>query len=613
MADQASHLPQQSGWQIYRRLLSYSFSKWQYLALGSLALMVLSGMEALMVYLLGPFIDGSFVDKNYNDIKWIPVAMVVIFLVRGIANFIGTYLIGFVGAHVTKTLRQEMFERVQFLPTYYFDQQSSGTLLSKFSYDVEQITGAAVKSLRSLVEDTFKVVFLLGVMFINNWKLTLLFLIVIPVIAAIVAYTSKLFRKFSTKMQKSVGKITNIVEESVIGHRIVKIFGGQQYEIDKFEHANERFRRNSMRKITTKAASTPVIHTLVGFVLVAVLAIAARPGIAAEETAGGFVSFIIAMIAILTPARKLTLLNEILQTGIAAGLSVFGLIDSDKEKDPASKALANCKGKVEFNNVCFKYATRDEKAVEQINLQIKSGETIAFVGRSGSGKTTVVNLLPRFYDIDSGSISIDGVNITEVSLSSLRNQVAIVNQDVTLFNDTIANNIAYAQGIDSQDARVIEAAEAARVTEFTDKLPDKLNTLVGENGVLLSGGQRQRIAIARALLKDAPILILDEATSALDTESEQYIQKALELLQKDRTTLVIAHRLSTIEKADRIVVMDAGAIVEIGSHRELLDKGGTYASLYELQKSEPNNGSDSGHDSETGNQSGNQTGLVLNV
>ncbi len=587
MAEQASNLPKQSGWQIYRRLLSYTLSKWQYLVLGSLALIVLSGMEALMVYLLGPFIDSSFVEKNYSEIKWIPIALLAIFLIRGVANFVGTYLIGYVGAHVIKTLRQQMFERIQFLPTNYFDHQSTGTLLSKFSFDVEQIIGAAVKSLRSLVEDTFKVIFLLGVMFINNWKLTLLFLIVIPVIAAIVGYTSKLFRKFSTKMQKSVGKITHIVEESIIGHRIVKIFGGQKYEIEKFEYANERYRRNKMRKITTKAASTPVIHTLVGFVLVAVLAIAARPEFATEETAGGFVSFIIAMIAILTPARKLTLLNEILQTGIAAGLSVFELIDSEKEQDSASKILPNCTGRVEYNDVCFKYTTRDEKAVEHINLSIEPGETVAFVGKSGSGKTTIVNLLPRFYDVDSGSITIDSVSTTDLSLASLRNQIAIVNQDVTLFNDTIANNIAYAQGMDSQDKRVIEAAEAARVLEFTDKLPDKLNTLVGENGVLLSGGQRQRIAIARALLKDAPILILDEATSALDTESEKFIQKALELLQKDRTTLVIAHRLSTIEKADRIVVMDNGTIVEIGSHKELLHKDQAYALLYKMQRSEP--------------------------
>ncbi len=587
MAEQASNLTKQSGWRIYRRLLSYSISKWKYLLLGSIALMFLSGMEALMVYLLGPFIDSSFVEKNYEEIKWIPIALLVIFILRGIANFVGTYLIGFVGVFVTKTLRQQMFERVQFLPTNYFDQQATGTLLSKFSYDVEQIVGAAVKSLRSLVEDVFKVIFLLAVMFINNWKLALLFLIVVPIIAVIVGYTSKLFRKFSTKMQKSVGKITHIVEESIIGHRIVKIFGGQQYEIDKFEHANERYRRNNMRKITTKAASTPVIHTLVGFVLVAVLAIAARPEIATEETAGGFVSFIIAMIAILTPAKKLTLLNEILQTGIAAGKSVFELIDSEKEKDPASKVLSNCKGRVEYNDVCFKYTSREAKALEHINLTVESGETVAFVGKSGSGKTTIVNLLPRFYDVDSGSITIDGVNTKDLSLASLRGQIAIVNQDVILFNDTIANNIAYAQKIDAQDKRVTEAAEAARVLEFTDKLPGKLNTLVGENGVLLSGGQRQRIAIARALLKDAPILILDEATSSLDTESEQYIQNALELLQKDRTTLVIAHRLSTIEKADRIVVMDKGTIVEIGSHKELLHKDEAYASLYKTQISEP--------------------------
>lgn len=587
MVEQASNLPKQSGWQIYRRLLSYTFTKWKYLLLGSLALMFLSGMDALIVYLLGPFIDSTFVEKNYEEIKWIPIALLVIFVLRGVANFVGTYLIGHVGAYVIKTLRQQMFDRVQFLPTYYFDHQTTGTLLSKFSYDVEQIIGAAVKSLRSLVEDSFKVIFLLAVMFINNWKLTLLFLIVVPVIAAIVGYTSKLFRKFSTKMQKSVGKITHIVEESIIGHRIVKIFGGQQYEIDKFEYANERYRRNNMRKITTKAASMPVIHMLVGFVLVAVLAISARPEIASEETAGGFVSFIMAMIAILTPARKLTLLNEILQTGIAAGQSVFELIDSEKENDSASKTLSGCKGMVEYKDVCFKYASRDSKALEHINLTIEPGETIAFVGKSGSGKTTIVNLLPRFYNIDSGSITIDSINTTDLSLASLRDQIAIVNQNVILFNDTIANNIAYAQNISPQDKRIVEAAEAARVLEFTDKLPDKLDTLVGENGVMLSGGQRQRIAIARALLKNAPILILDEATSSLDTESEQYIQKALDLLQKDRTTLVIAHRLSTVEKADRIVVMDKGSIVEIGSHKELLSKDKTYALLYKMQINKP--------------------------
>ena len=585
MAEQAET---QTGWKIYRRLLSYSFSKWQYLLLGSIALIVLSGMDALMVYLLGPFIDSSFVDKNYEEIKWIPIAILIIFIVRGVANFIGTYLIGYVGAYVVKLLRKEMFDRVQFLPTNYFDKQATGTLLSKFSYDVNQVTGAAVKSLRSIVEDSFKVIFYLAVMFINNWKLTILFLVVVPIIAVIVAYTSKLFRKFSQKMQKSVGKITHIVEESVVGHRIVKIFGGQKYEIDKFEHANERFRRNNMRKVVTKAASTPVIHILVGFVLVAVLAIAAQPGIASEETAGGFVSFIIAMTAILTPARKLTLLNEILQTGIAAGQSVFALIDTEQEKDQASKTLSISKGEIKYNNVCFKYESREVKALEKIDLTILPGETIAFVGKSGSGKTTIVNLLPRFYEIDDGTITIDDVDINEFSLASLRNQIAIVNQDVTLFNDTIANNIAYAQNLDANDEKVIQAAEAARVVEFTSKLPDGLHTLVGENGVLLSGGQRQRIAIARALLKDAPILILDEATSALDTESEQSIQNALEILQQDRTTLVIAHRLSTIEKADRIVVMDKGQIVEIGNHQELLDQNNAYAALYKMQLSEPN-------------------------
>ena len=580
MAKSASR---QNSWHTYRRLLGYTFSKWQYLLLGSLALLVFSGLDALTVYLLGPFIDGAFVDKNYDEIKWIPIAFLLVIVFRGIANFIGTYFIGYVGAYIIKALRQKMFNRLQYLPTRYFDYQITGSLLSKFSYDVEHVIGAASKSLRSLVEDTSKIIFLLTVMLMNNWKLTLMFLVVAPVIAAVVGYTSRLFRKFSTRMQRSVGKITHIVEESIIGHRIVKIFGGQEYEIQKFEHANERYRRNNLRKVMTKAASTPVIQMLIGLVLVAVLAIAARPAVASGESAGEFMAFIIAMMWILTPARKLTLVNEILQTGIAAGESVFELIDTEKEHESSGKRLEGCKGKIEYKEVCFKYASRKDKALEGINLTIEPGETVAFVGKSGSGKSTIINVLPRFYDVDKGEILMDGINIEELSLVSLREQIAIVSQEVILFNDTIANNIAYAKNIESNDRRVVEAAKAARVLEFTDKLPDGLDTLVGENGVLLSGGQRQRIAIARALLKDAPVLILDEATSSLDTESEKYIQAALEVLQKNRTTLIIAHRLSTTEKANRVVVMDKGRIVEIGRHQELLEHNRVYAGLYKLQ------------------------------
>lgn len=579
----AVNASKQSSWQTYRRLLSYTFSKWQYLLLGSIALLIFSGLDASIAYLLGPFIDGTYVEKNYEAIKWIPIALLVIIILRGIANFIGTYLIGYIGAYVIKALRQEMFNRVQYYPTSFFDQQATGEILSKFSYDVEKVIGAAVKSLRSLVEDTSKIIFLLVVMFAINWKLAVLFLVIAPLIAAVVAYTSKLFRKFSDRMQKSVGKITHIVEESIVGHRIVKIFGGQEYEIQKFDKANEKYRRNNLRKVTTKAASTPIIQMLVGFVVVAILAIAALPEIASEESAGGFVSFIVAMIWILTPARKLALVNEILQTGIAAGQSVFELIDNEKEHETSSDVFQDCKGKIEYKEVTFKYETREDQALKNINLSIEPGETIAFVGKSGSGKSTIVNLLPKFYTIDQGEILIDGKNISDVSLKSLREQMSIVNQEVVLFNDTIANNIAYATNLDANDSRVIKAAEAARVLEFTDKMPEKLNTLVGENGVLLSGGQRQRIAIARALLNDAPILILDEATSSLDTESEKYIQSALELLQKNRTTLVIAHRLSTIENADRIVVMEKGRIIEIGRHHELLQRNQSYAGLYKMQ------------------------------
>ena len=583
----APNASKHNGWQIYRRLLAYTFSQWQYLLFGSVALLIFSGLNALIPYLLGPFIDNTYVDKNFNEIKWIPYALLAIIILRGIVNFIGTYFIGYIGAHVIKTLRQEMFNRVQFFPTHYFDHLATGEILSKFSFDVERVIGAAVKSLRSLIQDTSHILFLLGVMFINNWRLTLIFLVVAPLIAAVVGYTSKLFRKFGTRMQKSVGKITHIVEESIIGHRIVKIFGGQEYEINKFEQANEKYRRTNLRMVMTKASSTPIIQMLVGFVLVAVLAIAARPSLSAEETAGGFISFIVAMVWILTPARKLTLVNEILQTGIAAGQSVFELIDTEKERDSSSNVLANCKGRIEYQDVCFKYVSRDEQALEHINLKIESGETVAFVGKSGSGKSTIVNLLPKFYATDQGKILIDGKDISDVSLASLREQIAIVSQEVVLFNDTIANNIAYAENLQANDERVLRAAEAARVSEFTDKLPDKLSTLVGENGVLLSGGQRQRIAIARALLKNSPILILDEATSSLDTESEKYIQAALKLLQENRTTLVIAHRLSTIEKADRIVVMGKGRILETGKHHKLLEHNKAYASLYKLQINQP--------------------------
>ena len=579
----ASQSSKQNGWQIYRRLLRYTFSKWQYLLLGSIALLAFSGLNALLVYLIGPFVDNTYVDKNFENIKWIPFALLGIIILRGISNFAGVYLIGFVGAHVIKELRQEMFNCVQFLPAQYFDHKATGEILSKFSFDVERVIGASVKSLRSLIQDSSQILFLLGVMFYNNWKLTLVFTFVTPLIAAAVGYTSKLFRKYSSRMQKSVGKITHIVEEGITGHRIVKIFGGQQYEIDKFEVANEKYRRSNLKMIMTKAASAPVIQFIIGVMLVLVLAIATRPTIAADETAGSFVSLLVAMVWILTPARKLSLVNEILQMGIAAGQSIFELIDTEKEKETVTKELNKCEGRIEYQDVSFKYSSRKDQALEHINLVIEPGETVAFVGKSGSGKSTIVNLLPKFYDVDEGKILIDGIDIHDVTLKSLRQQLSIVSQEVVLFNDTIAKNIAYATSLDANDPKILQAAESARVLEFTDKLPDKLESLVGENGVLLSGGQRQRIAIARALLKDAPILILDEATSSLDTESEKYIQNALEILQKNRTTLVIAHRLSTIEMADRIVVMEKGQIIEIGKHRDLIKKNRAYANLYLMQ------------------------------
>lgn len=532
--------------------------------------------------LLIPLIDDAFAADSTKPIIWIPIATALIFLVRSFGSFLGLYFTGSVGQQVVKVLRGEMHEKLLYLPAEYYDSASSGQLLSKFSFDVERVTWATSKSIPILVRDSLTVISLLGLMIYLSWKLTLILFIASPLVYIAVAFATKRFRKLSHRIQASVGDITSIVEEAVNGHYIVKLFTAEKDQIDRFEAINDKNRRNQTKFVAVKAVNTPLVQLILGVAFAIVIYVAFLPAVKAGLTPGKFASFVTAVMGMLNAARKLTTINQILQSGIAASESVFTLIDQPVHKNEGTVELSNCQGHVEFDAVSFSYSSQDESALENISLSAKQNQLIAFVGKSGSGKSTLVKLIPRFYDYQSGEIRIDGDRITDITLDSLRKNISMVSQDVILFNDTIENNIAYAMP-DKSKQEIIDAAERAHATEFINKLPNKFDTLVGDKGTLLSGGQRQRIAIARALLKDAPILILDEATSSLDSESEYHIQQALKELQKSRTTFVIAHRLSTIEKADKIFVMDHGKVLESGSHADLISAKGAYSQLYQHQ------------------------------
>ena len=571
----------------YRRLVAYTFNYWNIflMAIAGMILVALSqpGFAALMK----PMLDGSFVDKNPDTIKWVPFAIVAVFLIRAFGGFISDYGMSWVGRMIIKDLRDEMFEKLMLLPGDYYDKNSTGNTISKFTYDVEQVAQAATNAITIIIRDVLMVVSLIGYMFYISPLLAALFLLVGPVIAFLISLVSKRFRKVSQRIQQSMGKVTHVVEEAIQAQRVVKIFGGQEYEKNQFSVSNETNRKQNMRLVATTSISTPVIQIIVAFALAGIIYMATMEGMKDSITVGSFVAFITAMMMLFAPVKRLTNVNAILQKGIAAADSIFNLLDTQAEHDEGEYKTDRVAGNIDFNNINFRYASNPDRYVlKSINLHIKAGQTIAFVGRSGSGKSTLVNLLPRLYDTFEGEIQIDGHDTRHYALESLRNQIAYVGQEIVLFNDTVEHNIAYGSLHNYSEEDVIAAAKSAHAYEFIVQMKDGLQTIVGEKGVLLSGGQRQRIAIARALLKNAPILILDEATSALDTESERYIQSALVELIKNRTTLVIAHRLSTIEKADLIVVMDEGKIVETGSHKELLVKGGHYSALHSMQFSE---------------------------
>ncbi len=570
--------PMDSGWQVYKRLLGYTRRFWFPFLLGTAGFIFNAQTEWAAALLLKNIINAiQGQDQAFKNL--FPLMIIGIFVARGAGTFMGNYFMSLVARNIVYELRQEIFAKLMTMPASYYHLNSPARVAAKIIYNVEQVTGAATDAIKTLVREGFIVVGLLGFLFYTNWRLSLSLLLVGPLAAGMVRVAGKRFRKLSKRAQATMGDINHIANEAITGYAVVKTYGGEPYERARFEKSSKDNLKQGMKMVVTSSINTPLIQLLMATAMAGVIYMALQPGIMGDISAGEFVAYITAAGLLAKPVRSLTEVNEKLQRGIAAAQSVFELLDLKPEKDDGKLQAERLKGDIEFRDVSFAY-NPSEPVLKQINLHITPGQTVALVGRSGSGKTTLVNLLPRFYDTGSGEIRLDGERIEDYALSSLRLNIATVSQKVVLFDDNIANNIAYGAYRDAPREQVIAAAKAAYAHEFIEKLPQGYDTPVGQDGVQLSGGQRQRIAIARALLKNAPILILDEATSALDNESEFYIQKALEEVMKGRTTLVIAHRLSTIENADHIVVMDRGAVIEAGTHVELLAKGGMYAQLH---------------------------------
>lgn len=572
--------------QLYLRLLGYVKPYWRTFAISIIAMAVTAATEPLLPALLKPMLDGTFVHKDDTVIKLAPILILVIFFVRGVSSFVGTYAISWVGNKVVMVLREKMFHKLLTLPTRYYDDHATGNLISKLTFDVTQVTAAATNVVTVSVKDSIMIVGLLGWLFYLNWQLTLLSLLMLPVIAVILKFINARLRNASRDSQRAMGDITQVIEESVAAHKVVKLFGGQQYESDRFSDQANWVRRHTMKQAMAAAINVPIVQMVAAIALAVIVYLATVQSRNDETTVGGFLSFIAAMLMLTAPIKRLTGVSESLQRGLAASESIFELLDTPGETNTGMVAIDRAAGQISFEHVSLSYQQDERLALRDICLDIPAGQAIALVGPSGGGKSTLANLVPRFYQPSSGRITLDGHDLADLTLGSLRANIALVSQEVVLFNDTVAANIAYGQMREVPESEIVAAAKAAHAMEFISEMPQGLNTMVGERGVKLSGGQRQRIAIARAILKNAPILILDEATSALDSESERHVQAALNTLMQGRTSLVIAHRLSTIEKADKIVVLQKGEIVELGTHRELLEMNGVYAQLHRIQFSD---------------------------
>lgn len=570
--------------QLFTRLIGYVAPYKPAFAGGLVATVIMAATQPMLAALMKPLLDGTFVEKDPLLVFWMPIILVALFFVRGLSNYASAMAFAWVSTKVVFDLRQAMFQRLISLPTRFYDHHSSGKLISKITFDVTQVTNTATEVLIVLVRDSIQTIGLIAWVFYLDWQLSLIVFGLIPLIAGVAWVVGKRMRGLTRKLQASFGDMTHVIEETIRGHKVVKIFSGQEYERGRFHDVANWVRRYQMKLQSASSVSVPIVELLGAIAMAVIIYYGTQRTGSDEFSVGSFVSFFAALALLFSPIKRLAKVNEPLQRGLAAAESVFGLVDQKGEKETGATKLEDVQGHIQYQSVTFRYDDGQEKtALNRLDFEILPGQTVALVGASGSGKTTAASILPRLYDVSEGRILIDSHDITELNLATLRKNIALVSQDVVLFNDSVAANIAYGLSPAPAQETIREAARAANALDFIEQMEDGFDTLVGDNGVRLSGGQRQRLAIARALIKDAPILILDEATSALDTESERLVQNALDNLRQGRSTIVIAHRLSTVEKADRILVFQKGKIVESGTHKELLNQSGAYHQLYQTQ------------------------------
>jgi subfamily B ATP-binding cassette protein MsbA len=569
-------------WPVYKRLLRYAKPYIGVYLIGVLGMILFAATDASLGLFVRYVFKESFILSNPDSVWLIPIGVVGLFALRGIGDYVGNYFPSYVGRQVIKGLRRDVFSHYLRLPTAFLDREKSGNLLSKLTFNVELVAAAATSASIALIREPLTIVFLIATLFYLNWRLALFCIAAGPLIGWLMQTINRSFRRYSSRIQNSMGDITRVAKEAIDAHRLIKIFNAEEHQTLRFEQANEQNRASNMKLARAQSISNPVIQFIASLALAGVLYVALGQILARHMVFSDLMGFLTAALMVPAPLRRLVNVTGPLQQGIAAGESVFGLLDQPTEGAGGPRTIERARGEIEFRNVSFEYTDEKGGVLHDVSFHVSPGETVAIVGRSGSGKTTLVSLVPRFYDVQQGAVLLDGVDVREYRLTDLRSQVSVVSQEVVLFNDTIRNNIAF-NATTKTDAEVEEAARAANVLEFVAQQPLGFETPLADRGQNLSGGQRQRISIARALLKNSPVLVLDEATAALDNESERRIQQELALLMRGRTTLVIAHRLSTVENADRIIVLDRGRIVETGTHRQLLALGGLYASLHGMQ------------------------------